>query len=132
MWNVVLSEENNMNLKNETVDEYNKYYDLATEEIKGLLVMGKGKYMPLEASEEARVHQAIWYFRKALAIYNGHWPCMFFLGKLYQRLDQHETAIGYFEKALKLDSENHNIPQEASISGMYLNKGDRYGSSLFI
>jgi tetratricopeptide (TPR) repeat protein len=113
-----------MDLTEERVKEYNKYYDLACEGIMELIVLGKGKYTPLEPSQESRVRKAIEYFNKALIIYTGHWPCMFFLGKLHQRLNEHETAIEYFESALVLDSENHNIPLEASISAMHLNKID--------
>jgi tetratricopeptide (TPR) repeat protein len=60
-----------------------------------------------------------------LQIAPNHFQSLFFLGKIYQRMEKYEAALSYLERALEIERENFSIPQEASLVAMHLNLIDK-------
>lgn len=114
-----------MNLTNQQVSEFNAAYELACRKMKGLVILEEYRKNEMNFFERIRAKKAIKAFEQALLIYPEHWASMLFLGKIYQRMNMHEKSLAYFESALKFEHENHNIPQEASLAAMHLNKIDK-------
>lgn len=114
-----------MELTQEQADKANMLYGEATKTMNGLIML-EG-YRPSEISEDdkARAFKAIELFRELLDIVPEHFPSLFFIGKLYQRLKKYEESLLAFETALKYEYENYNLPQEASLVAMHLNRIDK-------
>ncbi|MGH9368058.1 MAG: tetratricopeptide repeat protein [Thermoanaerobaculia bacterium] len=71
-----------------------------------------------------RLHEAIGLFETALEINPSGWQSMWGLGKIYQRLGDHEKALDWFLKARLLESSNPDVAREASISALALGKAE--------
>ncbi|UYQ95666.1 hypothetical protein MKQ68_11185 [Chitinophaga horti] len=111
-----------MNFTEQQVNEFNAGYELACRKMKGLSLMEEYRPRSMNFLERIRAKGAIKAFQKALQIYPDHWQSLFFLGKIYQRMKDHEKSLYYFESALRVEQDNHNIPQEAALAAMHLNQ----------
>lgn len=56
---------------------------------------------------------------------SNHWASMFFIAKAHQRLGEHSTSLALLETALKIELDNHVIPQEASLECIHLGNIDK-------
>ena len=114
-----------MNFKEQQIADYNRYYKEACEMQEGLIIVDV--YVPkrLNIFQKSRAYKAISLFEKALEIYPESFQCLFFIGKLYQRLREYEKSLKYIEASMMYEQENHNLPQEASIVAMNLGQIDK-------
>src|SRR5258708_2898687 len=65
-----------------------------------------------------KLNEAISLFERTLEINPLNWNSMWALGKIYQRLNDHSSALTWFSKAHKVDANNAAILREATISAM--------------
>jgi tetratricopeptide (TPR) repeat protein len=107
------------------IANFNSFYDKACKKMEGLIILEGYRPKTIGFFEKLKAKKAIEYFNSALSIYPEHFASLFFLGKLYQRLGDYETALAYFETALKFEKYNHNLPQEAALVAMHLNQIDK-------
>jgi tetratricopeptide (TPR) repeat protein len=112
-------------MTDEQIAQFNSFYQLACDKMKGLIILEAYRPGGIGFFEKLRANKAIKCFNEALSIYPDHFQSLFFLGKLYQRLGNYEQALLCFDKALKLEQTNHNIPMEASLVAMHLNQVDK-------
>lgn len=114
-----------MDFTEQQVEEFNAAYDLARKKMKGLVILENYRPGKMNFFEKFRAKSAIKMFEKALKIHPEHWPSLFFVGKLYQRMGLHEKSLFHFESALSLEHENHSLPQEAALAAMHLHQIDK-------
>lgn len=114
-----------MNLTDQEIEKFNQLYDLACEKQDGLLLLDGGEYTELTSEERCRLEEAISFFKEALQIYAEHFPCLFFLGKIYQRLKNYEVALVCMEEAMQYEQENPHLPQEAALLAQHLGESDK-------
>jgi tetratricopeptide (TPR) repeat protein len=107
------------------IDTFNLYYKEACETQKGIIILGDYRPVRLGFFGKLKAKKAIRLFEKALIIIPNHYQSLFFIGKIYQRLEDYEKSLQYIEAALSLEEENHSIPQEASLVAMHLNLIDK-------
>ncbi len=114
-----------MNLTEKEINKFNSFYDDACKKMEGLIIL-EG-YTPKSPNffEKRKIKKSIDIFKKALEIVPEHFPSLFFIGKLYQRLGKYEDSLSYFEKALIYEHNNHTLPQEASLVAMHLNNTEK-------
>lgn len=67
-----------------------------------------------------RIRNAIRHYTKALSIFPNVWSSMWALGKLHQRLGEHEHALKWFTCALAANPGQVDILREAGISALSL------------
>lgn len=114
-----------MDLKQEQIDAFNAEYEMAMQKMKGIVILDNYRPNKIGFFEKLRAKKSIRHFENALQIVPEHFASLFFLGKIYQRLEKYEISFSYFEKALEFEKENHSLPQEASLVAMHLNKIDK-------
>jgi len=110
-----------MNLSEQEIEQFNKLYEQASKEMDGLLLLDHYKPKELGFFEKRRAKKAINLYSDALKIYPEHFASLFFIGKIYQRMQQYEQALQYMEEALKFEHSNPSIAQETSLVAMALN-----------
>ncbi|WP_161595844.1 tetratricopeptide repeat protein [Flavobacterium pectinovorum] len=93
--------------------------------MEGIVILENYRPKKIGFFEKRRAKKSIRHFENALAIFPEHFPSLFFIGKIYQRFGEYEKALLYFEKALEIEKENYNLPQEASLVAMDLNLIDK-------
>ena len=93
--------------------------------MKGLIMLDGYRPKGVGFFEKRRANKAIQIFEQILSIAPEHFQSLFFIGKLYQRLGEHQKSLSYFETALQHEHINHSLPQEASLAAMHLNLIDK-------
>jgi tetratricopeptide (TPR) repeat protein len=95
--------------------QYNKAYTEAWDLAKSLIELEGVRRGSLSWSERRRAKRAIELFTGCLAIAPEAWPCMWTLGKLQQILNEDEAALGWFERAARIEPANVDVWREAFI-----------------
>ena len=116
-------------MNDDQVAEFNFHFEQAGKDLNHIIILGDYHPGNLGFWDKRKAKKAIQNFERCISINPNHWQSLFFIGKIYQRLGDHENALQYLEKALKIETINHNIPQEAAIEAMHLNmieKGVEY------
>jgi len=65
-----------------------------------------------------KLRKAIECFKKSLAINPQGWSSMWALGKIYQRLGEHPTALDWFARALEINPTQPNVAREAGLAAL--------------
>lgn len=114
-----------MNLTDEQINQFNQYYDDACKKMKGIIILESYRPKAIGFFEKIKANKAIRLFEKALQIFPDHFPSLFFIGKIYQRLAQYDKSLLYFERALEFEKQNYSLPQEASLVAMHLGQVEK-------
>ena len=97
---------------------YNRLFAQATDKLEPHIILhGRDTRPP----ERAEVLEAIALFDQALAIFPDQWASIFFQGKAWQALHEHETAYEHFLRAYKL------MPDEPSVAKEFIGAALRIG-----
>lgn len=107
-------------MNNQQTTEFNRLFGRGTERMKDIVVLGDYKPSRIGYFKKIKVKKSIKDLEKCLALIPDHWQSMFFIGKAYQRLGDHSTALDFFEKAMDMEPDNYSIPQEASLECVHL------------
>lgn len=106
----------------EQKSNFNKYYSEAIKAQKGIVILDAYRTKGIGFFEKLKAKKAIKLFEKALNIYPDSYQSLFLIGKIYQRLQEYDKSLYFLEKAMLIEKENHNLPQEASLVAMHLNQ----------
>jgi tetratricopeptide (TPR) repeat protein len=113
---------------------FNKIYSRANKRVHHLVLLGsyRAKNLKINLWQRYLISISIKDFKKCLIQQPSHWPSMFILGKIYQRLNNFTTALFWFESAYAINSQNKDILREASLTCIHLNNIEKsiYYSSL--
>jgi tetratricopeptide (TPR) repeat protein len=102
---------------------HNKLYDEAYNLVKDFILVGNGPFhntYPKTALENA-IHLLI----QSLEINPDNYSAMFMLGKIYQRMENYNNAISWFEKAYSIKPTLVDIGREASLSALSSGDNDK-------
>ena len=97
-------------------------YRQASGLIDGLLILGNRGPGPLVPQHTKRLESAIPLFAEVVQINPGNWAAMWLLGKVHQRLGEHEHALAWFLRAHRLNPDQSDIAREAAITAMELGR----------
>jgi len=109
------------NLTDQQITEFNLSFSGASDRIKGLISLGEYSGGSLGFFSKLKLKKAIKDLEFCLTLVPEHWQSMLFLGKIYQRLGKHETALIFLEEAMNIEKTSHVLPQEASLECIHLN-----------
>jgi Flp pilus assembly protein TadD len=65
-----------------------------------------------------KLRQAIRCFERALEINPEGWSSMWALGKIYQRLGEHETSLSWFIRAHEVNPDQSDVAREAALAAL--------------
>ena len=70
-----------------------------------------------------KLRRAIKCFEEALLINPGGWSSMWALGKIYQRLGQHQLSLDWFSRAIDLNPGQPDVAREAGLAALDSGEG---------
>lgn len=106
-------------------DEYNSKYQQAFEILKDHAFIHDARRGKVGFFSKRKLREAVLLFSRCIEIWRGAWSAMWGLGKAHQALGNHLTALGWFERALTIESGNPDVYREATIEALGLGKADR-------
>ncbi|WP_299261817.1 hypothetical protein [uncultured Aquimarina sp.] len=65
-----------------------------------------------------KAKKAIKHYSECLSMIPNHWQTNWLIAKVYQAMSDNEKALKHFEKAVKIEKTNPDLPREASITAM--------------
>lgn len=112
-------------LSPELRDEYNRNYEQAFEILKQYVFLQGSGRRSIGFFGKKKVREVVQLLSRCLEIWRGSWNAMWGLGKAHQALDNHLTALGWFERALTTQPDQPDIYREATIESLRLGKADK-------
>ena len=99
---------------------HDRLYKQASNLIEGLILYHNEEPAPLDDAGRKRLHEAALLFGEVLNIDPQNWPALWLLGKIHQRLADHNTALQYFNfiRAHEINPAHPDVTREASIAAM--------------
>ncbi|MFC1522000.1 hypothetical protein ACFL6Y_06285 [Elusimicrobiota bacterium] len=108
------------NLTEEQIQQHNVNFEQAVASLEGVIEIQDATKGIFGWFARRRIKKALESLDICLKLVPNSWQSMWFAGKAHQALDEHETALGFFEQALSIENENPDVPREASIEAMTL------------
>jgi tetratricopeptide (TPR) repeat protein len=106
-------------------DEFNQNFGVAFDILRQFAnIPVSGKESPGFMGKK-RLKEAITMLGRCLEIHRGSWQSMWGLGKAHQALGNHLTALGWFERALKIEEGNPDVWREATIESLGLGEAEK-------
>jgi tetratricopeptide (TPR) repeat protein len=93
-------------------------YQEACQLVEGLLILNNQAPDRLIVAQREKLDKAIALFAEVVQLNPAHWPAMWLLGKIYQRLDDHGSALPWFTRAHRVNPDQPDVAREASIAAM--------------
>lgn len=113
------------NISPELQKEYNSKYQKAFDLLsKHAFIQGAGRGKPGPFSKKA-IKEAISLLHRCLEIWGESWAAMWGVGKAHQALSNHRTALGWFERALKIEESNPDVYREATIESLGIGEAEK-------
>ena len=94
-------------------DRHNGYFRKGWDLIEGLVILDGKPFGALTWFGKRRLRRAIRYFQAALQIHPTGWQSMCALGKIHQRLGEHQKALEWFVRAQEIDPDQSFLALEA-------------------
>ena len=88
--------------------------------IRGLILLDGKRSGMLTWFGKRRLRKAVQHFEVVLRINPASWQSMCALGKIYQRLGEHQEALKWFTWARRLDSTQSALAREAGLEALAL------------
>jgi tetratricopeptide (TPR) repeat protein len=105
-------------------DEYNDKFEKAFDRLsKYALIHDSCKSAP-GSSAKKHLKEAVLLLGRCVEIWRESWNAMWGLGKAHQALGNHRTALGWFERALKIEKNNPDVFREATIESLGLGSAE--------
>jgi Flp pilus assembly protein TadD len=112
----------NTQLTDSEIERFNALYDKGCNLQKDLVILdGLPRRRP-GIFGRRKLKESIQSFKEALAIHPGSWQSMYFIGKAFQALGDPESALSWFVKASKIETENPSVAKEAGLCAARLGK----------
>jgi len=106
------------------IKQFTFYFSKAINLSKDLCSFDTDPSLQVTLFEKIKIFKSIKLYSKCLTLVPNQWQCLYYLGKLYQRLKDHTRALHYFESAFKVEKKEFIILQEASLEASSLKKYD--------
>jgi hypothetical protein len=101
---------------------HDQLYQQASTLIDGLIILSNEAPAPLERQQHLRLEQAIPLFEEVVRLDPHNWAAMWLLGKIYQRLVNHEQSLNWFARAHRVNPDQVDVAREASVAAMELGR----------
>jgi tetratricopeptide (TPR) repeat protein len=106
-------------------DEYNRKYQQAFEILKEhTFIQGAGRDT-VGFFGKKKLKEAVRLLTRCVEIVQDAWSAMWGIGKAHQALGNHLTALGWFERAVAIETGNPDVYREATIEAMGLGKAGK-------
>jgi tetratricopeptide (TPR) repeat protein len=106
-------------------EEYNRNYETAFDILSKHALIHKNSKGRLGFFGKKQLKKAVTLLSRCIEIWRDSWAAMWGLGKAHQALGHHNTALGWFERALKIETNNPDIYREASLEAMSLGNAEQ-------
>src|SRR4051794_34938838 len=95
-----------------------RLYEEACGLIDGLILLHDRPERPLGTADHERLERALSLFQRVVQSDPGHWPALWLMGKVHQRLGAVEAGLECFAAAHQVNPEQADVAREASIAAM--------------
>lgn len=103
----------------EQVSEHNRLFQEAVRLVQHrIAVSSRSDRTALDQQERQELQYASVLFERVLSLNSQNWPAAWFMGKVYQRLGDHTSALLWFTRAYGLNPSQADVAREASIAAM--------------
>jgi tetratricopeptide (TPR) repeat protein len=108
-------------------ETFNKIYSRANKRVHHFVFQNcyRAKYLRITLWQRFLIYLSITDFKKCLIQQPKHWPSMFLLGKIYQRLGDFKTALFWFESAFAINDQNKDVLREAALTSLHLDNVEK-------
>ena len=96
----------NNTLTDNEIERFNALYEEGCELQKNLVILDGSQRKKPGFFGRNKLKKSIQLFKEALAIHPSSWQSMFFIGKAFQALADLESALSWFMKAARIESDN--------------------------
>ncbi len=101
---------------------HDELYRQGRQLIEGLILLDNRVPAPLDPRQRQRLENAISLFAEVVRINPGNWAAMWYVGKIYQRLEEFEEGLAWYCAPDRLNPEQSDIAREAAIAAMDLGR----------
>jgi tetratricopeptide (TPR) repeat protein len=107
-------------LQNEYNSKYQKAFDILSQHV---FTQGASRLPGPFAKKD--IKKAISLLHRCLEIWRESWAAMWGVGKAHQALGNHRTALGWFERALRIEQDNPDVYREATIESLSTGEAEK-------
>jgi Flp pilus assembly protein TadD len=104
--------------------EFTSLFARAAEKLTPLVQTEEPSPRRFNAKETAEIQSSIADLEACVAYSTEHWQSMVLLAKAHQSLHNHRDSLDWWVKAMKIETANHILPKEASITALHLSDID--------
>jgi len=97
---------------------YQWHYTRGWKLVEGLLLLDGKRRRFLTWFRRRRLRKALVHFTSALELFPSMWQCMMAVGKIHQRLGEHDEALAWFRRAQELAPSESAVAREAGIEAL--------------
>jgi tetratricopeptide (TPR) repeat protein len=112
----------NNTLTDKEIERFNAIYQEGCELQKDLVILDGAPQKRPGVFGRSKLKKSIQLFEEALTIHPGSWQSMYFIGKAFQALGDLESALSWFIKAAKIESDDPSIAKEAGLCAAKLGR----------
>jgi tetratricopeptide (TPR) repeat protein len=107
------------------IAEHNRIFQEATEILKGRIRLDEhAGTRTVTERDWGDLERAIQLLQRVLELNPENWASMWFIGKIYQRFDNHSAAYDWFKRSYAINPSQPDVAREASISAAEIGEAD--------
>lgn len=106
-------------------DEFNQNFGIAFDLLKQYAFIQDASKGGPGFIGKKRLKEAVSGLQRCLEIHRNSWQSMWGMGKAHQALGNHLSALGWFERALKIEQTNPDLFREATIESLGLGEAEK-------
>lgn len=107
------------------ISEHNRAFQEAAGIVQHEILLHERQNMPAPGwMLRRKLHRAISLFDRVLELSPENWSAMWFMGKVYQRLNDAEAALSWLDRAYQVNPSQPDVAREASMCAMEVGRHD--------
>jgi tetratricopeptide (TPR) repeat protein len=114
-----------LNIRPELRDEYNRKYEIAFDLLRKYAFIQHSHTKQPNFLARKHIKEAVSLLQRCLEIWRDSWAAMWGIGKAHQALGNHLAALGWFERAMRIEESNPDIYREATIEALSLGEEEK-------